>query len=422
MVKQNVIIIGAGASGLIAASEISKKCNVTILETNQEVGGRIRTLPMKTANGIIEAGAEFVHGDTPVTTKLVNEAGLKMVKLDGKMLRKQGREWTEEEDMIEGWDELVEKMKGQHKDVTMDDFMQKNFADEKYADLRRHIKAFVQGFDVADTSEVSVQGLYKEWSNESDQLRIETGYSSLISYLENKCVEQGCVILTGKTVKQIDWQKNEVTVYTANGEKYEGNKVIITVPISVFTDLNGKASINLTPPADEYIAAARSIGYGTVIKVIFELKEQIWKNKTGFIFSEEMIPTWWTQYPVVNNLITGWVGGPAAARLSKHTDDELLEIAITSLSNIFSMNRNEVQNIIVHSYIFNWSNYDESLGAYSFPTPDSVTARKLLNTPLAGTVFFSGEGLYDGPYSGTVEAALSSGSKTAVALLKSIGY
>jgi monoamine oxidase len=420
MKKQHVIIIGAGASGLLAASEISSRCNVTILETNKSSGGRIRTIPMKSGNGIIEPGAEFVHGDTPITTRLVNEAGLRLIKLDGKMLRKQGNKWIEEEDMIEGWDELVEKMKGQRKDLTMDDFMQTHFAGDKYAELRRHIKAFVQGFDVAETSRVSVQALYREWSNESDQFRIESGYGSLISFLENKCVENGCVILNDKTVKQIDWQKGDVTVYTADGEKIAGDKVIITVPVSVLTNLNGKASINLTPPADEYITAARQIGYGPVVKVLFELEKQIWKEKTGFIFSDEMIPTWWTQYPVENNLISGWAGGPVAAQLSQHTDDELLEIAIGSLAHIFDLTVPELRNIITCSYVFNWSNYDETLGAYSFPTPASVSARKLLNTPLDDTIYFSGEGLYDGAYSGTVEAAFSSGSKTAAAVIRSI--
>jgi monoamine oxidase len=420
MKKQHVIIIGAGASGLLAASEISSRCNVTILETNKSSGGRIRTIPMKSGNGIIEPGAEFVHGDTPITTRLVNEAGLRLIKLDGKMLRKQGNKWIEEEDMIEGWDELVEKMKGQRKDLTMDDFMQTHFAGDKYAELRRHIKAFVQGFDVAETSRVSVQALYREWSNESDQFRIESGYGSLISFLENKCVENGCVILNDKTVKQIDWQKGDVTVYTADGEKIAGDKVIITVPVSVLTNLNGKASINLTPPADEYITAARQIGYGPVVKVLFELEKQIWKEKTGFIFSDEMIPTWWTQYPVENNLISGWAGGPVAAQLSQHTDDELLEIAIGSLAHIFDLTVPELRNIISCSYVFNWSNYDETLGAYSFPTPASVSARKLLNTPLDDTIYFSGEGLYDGAYSGTVEAAFSSGSKTAAAVIRSI--
>jgi hypothetical protein len=84
------------------------------------------------------------------------------------------------------------------------------------------------------------------------------------------------------------------------------------------------------------------------------------------------------------------------------------------------MSRSDLRNIIGYSYVFNWSKYDEVLGAYSFSTTDSISARKILNTPLAGTVYFTGEGLYDGAYSGTVEAALSSGAKTALELLKTI--
>lgn len=265
----------------------------------------------------------------------------------------------------------------------------------------------------------SVHALSREWSNESDQFRIATGYGSLIRYLERKCIEKGCVIHTGRIVKQIDWQKNDVTVHMSNGTKLSGNKVIITVPISVLRDLNGESSINLSPPVDEYINAARDIGYGTVIKIIFELTEQLWRDRTGFIFSDEMIPTWWTQYPVHNTIITGWAGGPAASQLSQHTDDELFEIGLTSLSHIFDRNAAGLRSRIRNAYIFNWRKYDESLGAYSFPTPGSVSARKILNTPIDHTIYFAGEGLYDGPYSGTVEAALSSGSTTAAALLGS---
>jgi monoamine oxidase len=420
MERHHVIIIGAGAAGLSIASDISEKCDVTILEANQQVGGRIRTRYSNNGAVIIEQGAEFVHGETPATSKLIKEAGLKLLKLDGKMFRKEGKDWSEEEDMVEGWDKLVEKMKGQQKDMTMHDFMMKNFAEEKYADLRRHIASFVQGFDVADVKEISVQSLYKEWSNEGDQFRLESGYGPLVKFLEEKCKSNGCKILTGKTVRQVDWQKNEVTVYINNGEKYTGTKVVVTLPVSVLKNLNGKASLNFSPPVDEYIQAAKQIGFGTVIKVIFELKEKLWKNKTGFIFSAEQIPTWWTQYPINNNLITGWVGGPAAARLSQHTDDELIEAGVVSLSRIFDLTPSLLRNIIVSSYVFNWSNYDESLGAYSFSTPESASARKILNEPLDGTVFFAGEALYEGPYSGTVEAAFGSGNKTAAKLLKTL--
>src|SRR5688500_3606807 len=98
MERQHVIIVGVGASGLIAAAELSEKCDVTVIETNSRTGGRIRTFPMRSGEGIIQPGAEFVHGDTPITTRLIKAAGLKTVKLDGKMLRKEGKEWTEEKD------------------------------------------------------------------------------------------------------------------------------------------------------------------------------------------------------------------------------------------------------------------------------------------------------------------------------------
>jgi protoporphyrinogen oxidase len=74
MKRQHVIIVGAGAAGLIAAVEIAKHCDVTILETNNRTGGRIRTMPIRNVEGVIEPGAEFVHGDTPVTTRLAKRS------------------------------------------------------------------------------------------------------------------------------------------------------------------------------------------------------------------------------------------------------------------------------------------------------------------------------------------------------------
>jgi monoamine oxidase len=416
--KPKVIVIGAGACGLMAAAEISAKCNITIIEARDHIGGRIRTA--ETRGGIVEAGAEFVHGDTPITNRLINEGGLELVKLDGKMMRKEAKAWTEEENMIEGWDELVEKMKGQRKDMTMDEFMMKHFGDQKYTQLRRHIKAFAQGFDVADVSEVSVQSLYREWSNESDQFRIKTGYGSLIKLLEQKCRANECEIFTKETVRQIDWEKNDVTVYTAAGNKYYANKVLVTVPVSVLRGVEASTTINITPPVDEYINAARQIGYGTVIKLVFEFSEKLWRDRTGFIFSNEMIPTWWTQYPVSNNILTGWVGGPPATRLSQHSDNELLEIAIHSLASIFERDTGDMRSLVTQSHVFNWNAYEEALGAYSYSKPESAEARELLNTPLEDSLFFAGEGLYDGKYSGTVEAALTSGADVARKILKAI--
>ena len=172
--------------------------------------------------------------------------------------------------------------------------------------------------------------------------------------LRSKFIGTGIAIVTPFLKdKQIDWEKNSVTVYTANGKKYDGQKVIVTVPVSVLQTALGEASINFTPPLDEYVNAAAQTGYGTVIKVILQFKEALWEKDTGFIFSDEIFPTWWTQLPDTAPLLTGWVGGNKAEQLSDETDEELLQKAFISLANIFDLPVNEIKEKIQAAKVFN---------------------------------------------------------------------
>jgi monoamine oxidase len=218
----------------------------------------------------------------------------------------------------------------------------------------------------------------------------------------------------------VDWQKNDVTVYTASGKKYSSEKLLVTIPVSVLRDIKGHCSINFSPPVDQCIHAAREIGFGSVVKIVFDFKEQFWQKDMSFVFTDEMLPTWWTHYPIKNNLLTGWAGGPVAEKLSLHSDDELKDIGLITLSHIFEKSPDYLRNILTGFYVFNWHLFDSSLGAYSYSTPGSKTARKILNSSLADTVFFAGEGLFEGNYPGTVEAAFSNGKGKAVELLKSL--
>ena len=64
----DILIIGAGATGLMAAyklSEAGKK--VIVLEARNRTGGRIHTMSHESFFKHAELGAEFVHGDLPVT-------------------------------------------------------------------------------------------------------------------------------------------------------------------------------------------------------------------------------------------------------------------------------------------------------------------------------------------------------------------
>lgn len=63
--------------------------------------------------------------------------------------------------------------------------------------------------------------------------------------------------------------------------------------------------------------------------------------------------------------------------------------------------------------VYNWCADPFVLGGYSYETITSKSARKIINEGIDQTIYFAGEGLYEGLNSGTVEAALSSGRETA---------
>lgn len=58
-----VFVIGAGSSGIAAASKLAQNgfTNVTLLEAEDRFGGRVNTIPF--AGGFIDLGAQWCHGE-----------------------------------------------------------------------------------------------------------------------------------------------------------------------------------------------------------------------------------------------------------------------------------------------------------------------------------------------------------------------
>lgn len=414
--KPSLLIIGAGATGLLAASELAEDYQVTVIEALNRIGGRIHTLHSKN-NSIIEVGAEFVHGDLPITKSLVKKAGLTLEKAGGKMYRVSNCEWQLQDEMIAGWDELMDQLKSLKEDLTLDGFLETHFPGAEYEALRRHARNYACGFDLADPTRVSAMSLYREWSAEMQtQYRLKEGYQSLIHYLVKLCEEKGCNIVTNKRVKQIDWQQNEVTALTIDNEKFTAEKIVITLPAGVLQETVSYASINLSPALDEYEQSWKNIGYGSVLKVMLVFKKSFWKKEKediGFIFSEETIPTWWTQGSSDDtHLLTGWLGGPAAMQWDTMSDEAIIQSSLASLSKIFRIDIDELARQLSEHFIARWHHSKTASGAYSYETPLSKNAKELLNTPVNNTLFFAGEALYSGPYPGTVEAAFTSALET----------
>jgi monoamine oxidase len=130
-----------------------------------------------------------------------------------------------------------------------------------------------------------------------------------------------------------------------------------------------------------------------------------------FLFSDEHIPTWWTQHPSTVPLLTGWFSGPKAKLSSGNSNATILNDALESLANIFKREKRILRKNLDSWKVVNWSKDEFTLGSYSFQTVNSKTNCIKAGKAEKDTLFFAGEHL--GQPSGTVEGAIASGMKAA---------
>jgi monoamine oxidase len=434
--KTDVIIVGAGASGLMAARELCKAGkSVLVLEARDRVGGRIHTIKNNSFSTHVEMGAEFVHGKLPITLGLLKEAGIEAVKLSGEMWEANEKGLSREESFIEGWDVFMEKLHTLEEDMSVDAFLERYFQGKGYEPLKESVRRFAEGFDTAEPHKASMLALREEWADdhEGNDFRPKDGYGKMIDFLVKEIMNNGGIIELSSVVKEVKWGKGKISVITTSGKEYIGHKLIVTVPLSILQSKGEReGNIIFSPALPEYEEQIQKMGFGSVIKVMVEFKERFWetdiiKDRTNgkdisnaaFIFSKEEIPTWWTRSPEKSSLLTGWLGGPKAKEIGSLSKEEIFDKAVTSLANIFGLERTIMQELISAWEVADWNNEPFTRGSYSYPTVGVNEARMKMAIPKEDTIYFAGEAIWQGPEAGTVEAALGSGKAVAESILRS---
>jgi monoamine oxidase len=425
MERADVIIVGAGISGLIVARKLSREGKrVILLEARDRIGGRIHTVHSEVINEYVECGAEFIHGDLPNTIELLKEYGISYSLIPGDVFRfKNGSLLSSPNIITTDKKALTKRLSELKTDMPLKDFLSLYFEGPEYESLRTDVKQFAEGYDSADIEFASTFAFRDEWAQVSEwkQYRIDEGYGALAEALALDCRNNGCVLHLSSPVNTVRWNPHNVQVTTSTGEAFQASAIVITCPLNVLKS----GAIHFTPALTRKHTALNKLQMGNVIKIQLFLREEFWKresvqqhlqrdlSKMSFLLSDAVIPTWWTQYPKQAGQLTGWLPGPKAVRFSHATDEEILRECVRSLSYIFGESEEDLRALIGRYSIHNWVRDQYTLGAYHYTTVDSDYYAHLAGQEVDHTIYFAGEAYGAENGAGLVEAAITSALRTA---------
>ncbi len=426
----DVIVIGAGASGLIAARDLCRAGKkVAILEARNRLGGRIYSYRSPYFTNHVELGAEMVHGNLPVTLGLLNEYQIPFQQGEGEMWMARNGTLKKGYNFFADSKELEERLKTLNTDVTVKEFLETYFSGPSYENLRNSVIGFVEGYDAADYAKASTFKLRDEWLGTDgwEEYNITGGYMRLLNAIADEIKIGGTEIHLSTITTGVQWQPGKADIVTTTGKTYNAMQVLISVPLGVLCD---GASIEFVPDIPVHLAAARALGFGPASKILLEFHQPFWAGEEvkkhagksaknlGFLLSDAPIPTWWTQFPDSTPILTGWLAGTNAVKYEAIPEDEILKIAFNSLAYIFGISAESISAQLKASKIMQWANDPFAKGGYTYATVGAEANRKKLSEPIENTIFFAGEALYNGRETGTVEAALSSGIESAKKILR----
>lgn len=420
----DILVVGAGVAGLAAARALSQRgLTVDLLEARDRIGGRIFTQH----DGIpVELGAEFIHGKSEATFEIVRSGSIHVTESRGNL-------WISMDGTLErasGWDtggsdaiwRALDDWEGD--DQTFDQFVAERFPGDQWAQARRMAARYLEGFDAARTDRVSMQWFVKteaaqEAIDGGHNYRVPGGYDAVPRQIAASFAPDCVTLHLNTIVDEIRWKRGQVDVaaHTPDGNaSFSAARAVIALPLGVL-----KHGIRFSPEVPEQQAAMRLIEMGSVIKPVLRFRERFWDETMGFLFSDnEWIATWWTQYPTQSRVLTGWVGGPRAERLSHESADFVIDHALNALSGVFSMPRQQLDDLLESAYVHDWQADPFARGAYSYVTVGGMNAPGALGRPVEATLFFAGEATDTLGYTGTVHGAILSGQRAAEEVLKTL--
>jgi monoamine oxidase len=399
----DVIIIGAGISGLIAYDELQKfEKRILLLESSNKVGGRIYT-HKNNFSSPVELGAELIHTHDATTWNYVKKYNLKTYKMPI-LFRKKGKIYDNpfKKNDLKSID--ISKLPLPFFNENALDYLNRvNLNDEKpfFFDFLNLDDEPLEKWSAMEFFELYMHYYtYGDTYGENDY-RIIGGYSQITNNLA-----KGKEIKLMYRVTKIDYTKEKILVYTSFEDKeiiFECKKCICTVPLGVLK----KKLIEFKPELPNYkIEIIEKMQTVDVVKLSYEFEQNsLTQVSESIVDMNSNPPFWWSssggELNINTQIITGWAGGDNARKLLELNDELRLKKGLDSLFKTLTLNQIKP----INSITYNWNKDINTLGAYSHNPPLTNGFEKLLALPINNKLFFCGEA-YSLDDSATVHGAI----------------
>lgn len=408
---KSVIIVGAGISGLASAKKLKEKgFNVTVLESQEKIGGRLRT---NRSLGVgFDEGASWIHGinGNPITT-LAQQAGMETFEtIDesrksydlGGTLRSATTYQNAEDDF---YNILGTMMNSGNPNQSFETIFQ-NLYPQKYNDrLYKFFLSTYITFDCGDLNKLS-STLYDEGEEFSGVEKIAVnGYDTIANYLGN-----ALNVKLNQRVTKIDYSNPKIKV-THNGTVSEADFVIVSVPLGVLK-ANKIEFLPALPTAKQ--TAINKMGMNCVNKFLLTWDSAFWDDVQYISYTPEIRDKFnyfvnvKKFHPNVNALMT-FAYADYARQTETMTDAEITSEIMAHLKDIYG---NSIPNP-TKMLRTKWQTNENSFGAYSYTAVGTEMKHfDDLAEEISDKLFFAGEHT-NADYFSTVHGAYLSGLREA---------
>ncbi|XP_039485157.1 spermine oxidase [Drosophila santomea] len=355
-----IVIIGAGASGIAAATRLLEKGfkNVLLFEAEDRIGGRINTIPF--ANSLVDLGAQWCHGEEGnVVYEKVKDLDVldrtgdyvvhfirsnKEILTDeqSSALKKLTKEFDVPDEGSVG-DAFNAFWKGDgHELVPSDSTIAKEAQD--------CLKRIICSMDACDNlSELSFRNFRNFTDSGGDQNLSwrQRGFWKFLSVLlnasEDQPGDQGILkghVHLNKRIARINWEGDgELTLRCWNGQIVSADHVICTVSLGVLKEKHQKLFVPALPASK--IRSIEGLKLGSVNKFVLEFEEQpVPENirEIAFLWLEEDLKElrggkyFWLEsvcyfhrVDCQPRLLEGWIIGAHARYMETLSEEQVLE-------------------------------------------------------------------------------------------------